>query len=74
MISPMRFRILASEINVMAEVGFFPASNLFFMDSISPEEKKDLIDASHIDVDIIKNRLQNVNISAEEREVLEGYL
>ena len=69
-----KYRLLASEISVMADVGFFPASNLFFMDTITPEEKKDLIDAKHIDVNIIKNRLQNVNISAEEREVLEEYL
>jgi len=69
-----RFRILANEANVLIEVGLFPPSNLFFLDSLSPEEKKDLIENKHIDADMIKNRLQNVNISDEERDLLEGYI
>lgn len=69
-----KFRIMANELGVIVESGLMPASNLFFMDSISPEEKKDLIERKHIPESIIKNRLQNQKISQEERDMLEGYI
>lgn len=69
-----RFRIIANEVNMIIEAGFFPPSNLFFMDTISPEEKKELINKKHVNQDMIKNRLQNSNISQEEREMLEDYI
>lgn len=69
-----RFRVLANEVNAIIEAGFFPPSNLFFMDTISPEEKKDLIKHNHVNQDMIKNRLQNTGISPEEREMLEEFI
>lgn len=69
-----RFRILANELNIIIEAGYFPPSNLFFMDTISPEEKKDLISQNHVNPDMIKNRLQNTGISPEEREMLEEFI
>ena len=68
-----RFRILANEVNLVVEAGYYHPSNLFFMDSISTDEKKDLIVHKHINQDMIKNRLQNKGISKEEREMLEDY-
>jgi len=69
-----RFRILANEVNTIIDAGFFPPSNLFFMDTISPDEKKDLIKQNHVTHDMIKNRLQNTKISQEEREMLEEFI
>ena len=69
-----KYRIIANELGVIVEAGLLPASNMFFMDSISPEEKKDLIDRKHISEAMIKNRLQNAKISQEEREMLEEYI
>ena len=69
-----RFRILSNEVNAIIEAGYFPPSNLFFLDSISPAEKKDLIEHKHINQDMIKNRLQNAAISMEEREILEDFI
>ena len=69
-----RFRIIANEVNTIIEAGFFPPSNMFFMNTISPEEKKDLIIHNHVTHDMIKNRLQNTGISTDEREMLEDYL
>ena len=66
-----KYRRMANEVNVVIEAGYYPPSNLFFMDSISPEEKQDLINAGHISNDMIKNRLQNAKISEDEREILE---
>src|SRR3972149_1592109 len=42
-----KFRLLANEALVIVGAGLLPPSNLFFMDSLLPEEKKDLIDQSH---------------------------
>lgn len=69
-----KYRIIANELGVIVEAGLFPASNFFFMDSISPEEKKDLIERKHISESMIRNRLQNSKISQEERDMLEEYI
>ena len=69
-----KFRLMANEANVIIEAGYHPPSNLFFMDSLSPEEKQDLIEGGHINQDMIKNRLQNAKISDEERETLEEHI
>lgn len=69
-----RFRALSDEILVIVETGMFPPSNLFFMDTLAPEEKKVLIEHKFIDQNMIKNRLQNQKISAEERDMLEAYI
>lgn len=69
-----KFRTMANELGVIVEAGLMPSSNLFFMDSISPEEKKDLIERKHIPESMIKNRLQNQKISQEERDMLEAFI
>ena len=69
-----KFRRMANEANIIIEAGYHPPNNLFFMDSISAEEKGDLIAAGHIGTDLIKNRLQNQSISEEERDILEEHL
>lgn len=69
-----KFRLISDEVNAIVEAGFFPPSNLFFLDSLIPEEKKRLIESNQITNDMIKNRLQNKNISEEERELLETLL
>ena len=69
-----KYRLMANEANVIIEAGYHPPSNLFFMDSLSPEERRDLIEGGHINKDMIKNRLQNAKTSDEEREILEEYI
>ena len=69
-----KFRLLSGEIEVVVELGFEPPSNLFFQDNLAPEEKVALIEAKHITPDMVKNRLQNRAISAEERDILEEYI
>ena len=69
-----KFRMLSDEILVMVDSGFFPGSNLFFLDSLVPEEKKLLIENKHVNAEMVKNRIQNPKISSEEREVLEDYI
>ena len=69
-----KYRLLANELNVIVEAGLVPASNFFFMDAISLEEKRDLIENKHIPNDMVKNRLQNSQISEEERDMLEAFI
>ncbi len=69
-----KFRQMSGEIDVIVELGFEPPSNLFFQDYLDPEEKVSLIKAKHITPDMVKNRLQNKDISEEERDLLEDYL
>ena len=69
-----KYRHMASELNEMIEAGIFPPSNFFFMESISPDEKRELIQQDYVSSDMIKNRLQNSKISADEREMLEEFV
>ena len=69
-----KFRILSDEVQAIIQAEVLPPSNLFFTNDISQEEKKSLLDKNLIKPDMIKNRLQNKNISGEERELLETYL
>jgi len=69
-----KFRLISDEVNAIVQAGFSPPSNLFFIDSLIPEEKKALIESNQINLDMIKNRLQNKNISEAERELLEAYI
>lgn len=69
-----KFRQMSGEIEVIIEMGMVPASNLFFSDALTADEKKLLIEAKHIDANMIKNRLQNTRIPQDERDMLEGYI
>ncbi len=69
-----KFRQMSGEIGVIVEMGLVPASNLFFSDELTADEKKSLIDGKHIDDNMIKNRLQNTNIPQDERDMLEAYI
>lgn len=69
-----KYRHLANELNVLVEKKLFPASNFFFMETVSPEEKRELIQRDLITLDMIKNRLQNAKITNSEREMLEDFI
>ncbi|MFT5425786.1 MAG: hypothetical protein ACI9ZT_000719 [Gammaproteobacteria bacterium] len=69
-----KYRHMAGEINEIINAAIYPPSNFFFMETISPDEKKELIEQKHISFDMIKNRLKNAKISADEREMLEGFV
>jgi len=69
-----KFRHMASELSEMINADIFPPSNFFFMETISPDEKRELIQQEHVSSDMVKNRLQNAKISADEREMLEEFV
>lgn len=69
-----KFRQMSGEIDVIVEMGLVPASNLFFSEALTADEKKSLIESKHIDANMIKNRLQNTNIQQDERDMLEAFI
>ena len=69
-----KYRLIASELNEMINAGIFPPSNFFFMESISLDEKRELIMQKHISSDMVKNRLQNAKVSEDERDMLEEFI
>lgn len=62
------------ELEIIVDKQIVPAGNLFFSNALSPAEKLFLIERGEIDVAMIKNRMQNTEISAAERDMLEDNL
>ena len=69
-----KYRHMASELSEMINAEIFPPSNFFFMETITPDEKRELIQQEHVSLDMVKNRLQNSKISADERDMLEEFI
>jgi len=69
-----KYRMMASEVILIVDAGLHPPTNLFFMDTLTPEERQELIEHKDIPTEVIKNRLQNHHISDEERAILEDYI
>ncbi len=69
-----QYRLMSDEVIVMVDAGLYPASNLFFKDMLSVDEKRCLIENKYIDDNMVKNRIQNTAISAEERDMLEDFI
>lgn len=68
------YRFLANEVIEMVKANIFPPSNFLFMECVSPDEKRQLIESNYIEHNMIKNRLQNTAISAAERDMLEDFI
>lgn len=68
------FRALLNEVALIVESRLIPVGDLFFRDSILPEEKRRLIIRGLIPRDLIEARLADTAIALREREVLEEQL
>lgn len=73
-LSPSAQELWRDEIKLIVNNHVIPPSNLFFSDALSPEDKLILIESGEINISMIKNRMQNTAISAEERDMLEDHL
>lgn len=67
-------RMMVEEIQLVVEEDMVPAGNLFFSDYLLPDEKRHLIEAGKVDHGMIRNRLQNEEISEDERQMLEDFV
>lgn len=68
------FRALLNEVVMIVESKLFPAGDVFFRDTILPEEKRRLIIKGLIPRELIEARLREPHISTQERKVLEEQL
>ena len=67
-------RTMIDEIHMIVDEEVVPPGNLFFLDNLLPDEKRYLIDTGKIDDMMIRNRLQNTEISEDERQMLEDFI
>ena len=68
------FRALLNEVTIIAESRLLPAGDIFFRDTILPEEKRKLLNKGMIQIDLIESRLSEDNISKQEKKMLLDYI
>lgn len=64
------FRALLNEVAIIIESKLIPTGDIFFRDSILPEEKRKLLMKGLIPVDLVELRLEDASISPEEKKIL----
>jgi tetrahydromethanopterin S-methyltransferase subunit G len=68
------FRALLNEVSIIIDSKLIPAGNIFFRNTILPEEKRKILNKGLIPKDLIQSRLDDHNTSPEEKQVLLEYL
>lgn len=68
------FRALLNEVSIITESRLIPVGEIFFMDTILPEEKRRLLARELIPVELVEMRLQNPNLVPAEKKLLREYL
>jgi hypothetical protein len=68
------FRALLNEVVMIVESRLIPVGDIFFRDTILPEEKRRLIIKGFVPRHLVESRLEEQTISAQERKVLEEQL
>jgi hypothetical protein len=68
------FRALVNEVAIITESKLIPVGDIFFRNSILPEEKRKLINKGLITDDLIRARLADPGIPDQERRMLEEHV
>jgi hypothetical protein len=68
------FRALLNEACIITESRLIPAGDIFFRTTILPEEKRKLLSKNLIPVELVESRLQDKNISQQEKLMLNDFL
>ncbi len=68
------FRALINEVGIIVDSRLIPIGDIFFRDTVLPEEKRRLIQRGQIPRELILGRLEDNGISAQERTMLEQSL
>ena len=68
------FRALLNEVSIIVESRLIPAGEIFFRDSILPQEKKKLLNMGKIPKELVESRLAESRTPNEEKKVLYEYL
>ncbi|MCG8379606.1 MAG: hypothetical protein MI865_09055 [Proteobacteria bacterium] len=67
------FRALLNEVTLIVESKIIPVGDIFFRDSILPQEKRKLLDKGLIPSNLIEMRLGDPNITDVEKKILYDY-
>ena len=68
------FRALLNEVSTITESKLIPAGDIFFRDTILPEEKRKLLNKGLIPLELVHARLEDESISHRERRMLLDFL
>ena len=68
------FRALLNEVTIITESRVIPAGDIFFRDTILPEEKRKLLNRGLIPLELVQARLDDPAVSTRERKILEDYI
>jgi hypothetical protein len=68
------FRALINEVTLIVENKIIPVGDIFFRDTILPQEKRKLLDKGLIPRSLIETRLENSGISDLEKKILYDYM
>ncbi len=68
------FRSLLNEVSVIVDSKLIPAGDIFFRDTILPEEKRKILAKGLIPPELVQARLEDESTSTDERQVLLEYL
>jgi len=73
-LSDSGFRALINEVTLIVENKIIPVGDLFFRDTILPQEKRKLLDKGLIPKDLIETRIEDPSISDVEKKILYDYI
>jgi hypothetical protein len=68
------FRALLNEVCIITQSRLIPAGDIFFRETILPEEKRKLLSKNLIPVELVESRLEEQNISKQEKQMLNDFL
>lgn len=68
------FRSLLNEVNIITENRLIPIGQIFFMDTILPEEKRRLLSRGLIPLELVEERLRNPQLIPAEKKLLREYI
>lgn len=68
------FRALLNEVCIIAESRLIPIGDIFFRNSILPEEKRKLLNKRLIPINLVESRLQDDHITRQEERMLKDFL
>lgn len=68
------FRALLNEVTIITESRIIPAGDIFFRNTVLPEEKRKLLNRGLIPNELIEARLEDESASTEEKHMLYEYL
>lgn len=68
------FRALLNEVGIIVESRLIPAGDIFFRDTVLPEEKRRLLNKGLIPRQLIETRLESTDTPPDEKKILYDYL